>query len=176
MALHILIDGYNLIKSGSISGLDEIPDLQLQRESLLERLASYNRLKRHPISVIFDGTRAPGVLHRKERKKGIDIRFSRLNQTADTLIKTLVSRERERALVVTSDLDIARFAESMGAAVISSAEFGKRIAQAERLQAKPFDSEEDWAESGWVPTTKKKGPRKRPPKKARRALSKVDKL
>jgi len=175
MALHILIDGYNLIKSDAIPGLQDIPDLQRQREALIERLIKYNRLKHHPITLVFDATHAPGPLYRKERVGGIDVRFSRLGQTADALIKNMVDKRREQALVVTADQEIARFAELKGATVVSCLDFGDRINRAEMMEEHFFDSEESM-EEGWTPTTRKKGPAKRPSKKDRKALLKLKKL
>jgi predicted RNA-binding protein with PIN domain len=175
MALHILIDGYNLIKSDAVAGLQDIPDLQLQREALIERMKGYKRLKRHPITVVFDGTHAPGLLHRKVRTGGIDIWFSPPGQTADGLIKTMVSRQRERALVVTDDREIVQFARLKGSAVVSCLEFGQKIVQAGMMDDRVSDSEET-GDPGWNPTTRKKGPSRRLSKKARKAHLKIKKL
>jgi len=47
MAVHIIIDGYNLIRqSAELSRLDR-RDLQHGREALLELLAAYKKIKRH---------------------------------------------------------------------------------------------------------------------------------
>ncbi len=175
MALHILIDGYNLIKSGALSGIADRGDLQQQREALIEMLAEYKRLRHHPITVVFDGANAPGSLTRKERAGGIEIRFSRPGQSADTLIKNMAARQREKALVVTADREIARFAESKGATVLNSFEFGKKIARARITEGAFMDPEEDM-EGGWRPTTRKKGPPRRAPKRVRKALKKMKKL
>ena len=51
--------GYNLIRqSARLAELDQA-DLQWGREALLEKLAAYKKLKGIPITVVFDGTRAP---------------------------------------------------------------------------------------------------------------------
>ena len=55
MSLHIIIDGYNLIRqSGQLSMLD-MQDLQLGREALVDMLAAYKRFKAHRITVVCDG-------------------------------------------------------------------------------------------------------------------------
>jgi len=119
MSIHIIIDGYNLIRrSSSLSTIDQ-QDIQLGREALLDTLASYKRIKRHKITVVFDGTNASPFALQKDRIKGIKVKFSRNGETADTVIKRMAAREREKALVVSSDLDIVNFAASMGAATIS---------------------------------------------------------
>jgi predicted RNA-binding protein with PIN domain len=71
MSIHIIIDGYNLIRqSNSLSDLDR-QDIQLGREALLDMLAAYQRIKRHMITVVFDGTNAPPFSQHENRVKGI---------------------------------------------------------------------------------------------------------
>ena len=73
MSIHIIIDGYNLIRrSSSLSTIDQ-QDIQLGREALLDTLASYKRIKRHKITVVFDGTNASPFALQKDRIKGIKV-------------------------------------------------------------------------------------------------------
>jgi len=172
MALHIIIDGYNLIRnSASLSALDR-QDIQLGREALLDRLAVYKRIKSHRITVVFDGTGAPEFSAGRDRVKGIAVHFSRSGETADAVIKRMAARERERALVVSSDRSIAASAAASRAAVIAAAEFEERLLLAEAVG----ESEAEAGSRGWVPTTRKKGPRKRLPKRKRRNRTKIRKL
>ncbi|MBW1759593.1 MAG: hypothetical protein JRI88_04635, partial [Deltaproteobacteria bacterium] len=71
--------------------------------------------------------------------------------------------------------DIVNFVESHGAATISSSEFEQKITMAEyfALTGAYMDDEE---ETGWKPTTKKKGPGKRLSKKDRKSRIKIRKL
>ncbi|RZB37873.1 MAG: uncharacterized protein SRB2_00975 [Desulfobacteraceae bacterium Eth-SRB2] len=173
MSIHIIIDGYNLIRcSSSLSTLDQ-QDIQLGREALLDALSSYKRIKRHMITVVFDGTHAPPLSQHKDRVKGIKVKFSRSGETADTVIKRMAARDREKALVVSSDLDIVNFAASMGAATISSPAFEEKITMAVYMDTK---GEVEQNQGGWVPTTKKKGPSRRLSKRKRRNRIKIKKL
>ena len=173
MSIHIIIDGYNLIRqSGSFSDLDR-QDIQLGRKALLDTLAAYQRVKRHKITVVFDGTNAPSFSQHENRVKGIKVKFSRKGELADSLIKRMVNREREKALVVSSDLDIVDFAAAKGAATISSSDFEEKITMAVYMDTKGVERED---EGGWVPTTKKKGPSKRLSKRKRRNRIKIRKL
>ncbi|MEJ2658448.1 MAG: NYN domain-containing protein [Desulfobacterales bacterium] len=173
MSIHIIIDGYNLIRqSHKFSEIDR-QDIQLGREALLETLIAYQKIKRHKITVVFDGTNAPSFFQRRSRVRGIRIKFSRSGELADAVIKRMVSREKEKALVVSSDLDIVNFAAAKGAAAISSSEFEEKITQAVYMDINGVESQE---ESGWTPTTKKKGPSKRLSKRKRRNRSKIKKL
>jgi len=173
MSIHIIIDGYNLIRqSSSLSTFDQ-QDIQLGREALLKTLETYKRIKRHKITVVFDGTNAPPFALHKDRIKGIRIKFSRPGESADMVIKKMADREREKVLVVSSDLDIVNFAASTGAATISSPEFEEKITMAVYMDTKGI---EDQDHSGWTPTTKKKGPSKRLSKRKRRNRIKTRKL
>jgi len=173
MSIHIIIDGYNLIRqSNSFSDLDR-QDIQLGREALLETLAAYRRIKLHKITVIFDGTNAPPFSLHENQIKGIKVKFSRKGELADSLIKRMVNREREKALVVSSDLDIVNFAAAKGAATIGSSDFEEKITMAIYMDTKGLERED---EGGWVPSTIKKGPSKRLSKRKRRNRIKIKKL
>jgi uncharacterized protein len=173
MSIHIIIDGYNLIRQSDTFSMIDRRDIQLGREALLQTLIAYQKIKRHTITVVFDGTNAPSFSQRKHRVQGITVKFSRIGEVADTVIKRMVSREKEKALVVSSDLDIVNFATARGAATISSSEFEEKMSQTLYMEIKGVESKE---ESGWVPTTKKKGPSKRLPKRKRRDRTKIRKL
>ena len=173
MSLHIIIDGYNLIRqSATLSDLDR-QDIQLGREALLNMLAAYKKIKRHKITVVFDGTNAPFISQLRDKIKGIEIKFSRIGELADTVIKRMALTEREKALVVSSDMEIVNAVASQGASTISSPMFEEKIAMAEYMSAKGIDSEN---EGGWIPTTKKKGPSKRLSKIKRKNRLKIKKL
>ena len=173
MSIHIIIDGYNLIRRSSLLSTLDQQDIQLGREALLHALSSYKRIKHHMITVVFDGTHAPPLSHHKDRVKGIKVKFSRSGETADTVIKRMAARDREKALVVSSDLDIVNFAASMGAATISSPAFEEKITMAVYMDTKV---EVEQNQGGWVPTTKKKGPSRRLSKRRRRNRVKIKKL
>ena len=173
MPIHIIIDGYNLIRqSPDLSRIDH-QDLQAGREALIDLLAGYKKIKAHKITVVFDGTRAPGFTLERDRYKGIAIVFSRRGETADSVIKKMAAREREGSLVVSSDRDITASAQSCGAAIIDSPAFEQKLMLAGYLEMKGLDEE---PAAGWKPTTRKKGPRRRLSKKARRSKAKIRKL
>jgi hypothetical protein len=173
MSLHIIIDGYNLIRqSPRLKRLDH-QDIQLGRQTLLEELARYKKRKRHRITVVFDGANAPVFNQPQDRVKGIDIQFSRVGESADTIIKRMAAREKEKALIVSSDRDIVVFAMSQGAAVISSPHFDEKITQ---TASTPDDSSLSRDGNSWNPSTKKKGPSRRLSKRERKNKMKTRKL
>jgi hypothetical protein len=85
----------------------------------------------------------------------------------------MAAMEREKALIVSSDLDIVNYAESQGAATISSPEFEEKVTMAVSIDTNGFGMED---KGGWIPTTKKKGPKRRLSKKKRRSRVKISKL
>lgn len=173
MSVHIIIDGYNLIRqSQRLSALDR-QELQLGREALLDMLAAYKQKSPHKITVVFDGACAPDCLLPAERPKGIEVTYSHQGESADSVIKQLAARKKEKALVVSSDRDIVVFVSGKGAATISSPEFEDKMAEAIHGDTDLSGAED---EGGWTPTTRKKGPGRRLPKKERRNMRKIKKL
>lgn len=174
MAIHIIIDGYNLIRQSPELGALDRQDLQLGRDALVEILAAYKKLKPHKITVVFDGTAGPSLYGHRDRAKGIDIRFSHGGESADDVIRQMARREGSKALVVSSDREVMDAAESVGATAMGSAAFEDKIAMARYLGMK--GGQEEVESRGWVPTTRKKGPSRRLPKRRRRARARVEKL
>jgi hypothetical protein len=84
-----------------------------------------------------------------------------------------VRQERERALVVSSDREVRTAAEASGAASIGAADFEFRLL-ATTDDSSPAEAQA--AHSGWIPTTKKKGPARRQPRRARFNRKKIRKL
>ena len=174
MGIHIVIDGYNLIRQSSrFSELDR-QDLQSGRDALVESLAVYKKIKAYRITVVFDGTAACTGMPRRDVQKGISMRYSSHGETADSVIKRMAENEKEKLMVVTSDQDIVRYAESMGATTIGSVEFEDRLLMAQYMDLKGAD--DDAETDGWRPTTKKKGPSRRLTKRQRKMNKKRDKL
>lgn len=173
MSLHIIIDGYNLIRqSATLSRLDQ-QDILLGREALVSMLAAYRKIKPHPITVIFDGQHGPAFSPQRHRQKGISVRFSPKGTSADDVIKRMASKEREKALVVSSDREIIDYVASCGAATISAPQFEAKIEMAAHLDNHSNEADDF---SGWTATTKKKGPARRLSKRQRRNRVKIKKL
>jgi uncharacterized protein len=172
--MHIVIDGYNLIRqSPRFSDLDR-RDLQAGREALVDALAAYKKVRPFPITVIFDGRDAPPGAPRRDRHKGIELRYSQPGELADAVIKRMAAGQREKLLVVSSDSEIAAYAAAKGAATIGAAEFEARLMMARMVDLK--GAEESDPSAGRPPTTKKKGPSRRLPRRQRRMRHKIDKL
>ncbi len=172
--MHIVIDGYNLIRqSRRLKRIDRY-DLQAGREALVEAVAAYRKLKPFPVTIVFDGGDAEPGMPRRDQTKGIRLRFSKAGELADEVIKRIIGREKANALVVSSDREIIDFAIANGAATISSAEFDERLDMAHYMDSK--GAEEVAPASGWQATTKKTGPSRRLPKRKRKMNKALSKL
>lgn len=172
MALHLIIDGYNLIRQSPELLAVESQDLRWGREALLEQLAAYRRQKKHPITVVFDGWENGAPLGERDRFQGMLIIYSRRGEKADEVIKSLADRERQRCLVISSDRDICRHAEGVGAAVMSAEEFNLRLQLALTGEVSDdLEPEEDHSRG-----SQKKGPAQRSSKKLRRRRQRLKKI
>ena len=174
MAIHIIIDGYNLIRqSPDLAALDR-KDLEWGREALIDLLAAYKKLKPHRITVVFDGNSEPSIYGRRDRRKGITVRFSHGGETADDVIRRMARKEGSKALVVSSDREVMDAAEAAGAVAMGSLAFEEKIAMARYMVLK--GGGEPAESNGWIPTTRKKGPSRRLSKKKRKARARFKKL
>ena len=174
MPLRIIIDGYNLIRqSPALRSYDSV-EIAKGREKLIEMLAHYRSLKKHPMLVVFDGWQEGDFTEQRTREKGIDIIYSKRGEKADEVIKKLVSNSGEELVVVTSDREITHFCQSRRCEVIPSPSFEEKIEFS--LLAHEKGLEEDDEKPLPPLSTKKKGPSRKPPKSKRRSQRRLKKL
>jgi predicted RNA-binding protein with PIN domain len=169
--MHLIIDGYNLLHvSRSLIRLNS-NQLQWERDRLIDQLSAYQKLKPCRITVVFDGWQGGWSTEKRENKRGIELIFSKLGEKADEVIKRLVKEKGSGAIVVTSDRDIAKFAERMAVSVISSEQFREKLEVPASKLEEGFEEEEE-EEKG----IKKKGLSRRLSKKEKRARAALRKL
>ncbi|MGA3083867.1 MAG: NYN domain-containing protein [Thermodesulfobacteriota bacterium] len=164
MPIHILIDGYNLIRNYPPLSRAEKADFSQGREKLLEWLSLYRRTTPNPITVVFDGDKGDAINEGRDIFKGIKILYSSQGQTADDIIKRIAKKDGGKILVVTSDQELGSYGRFFKTGWIRSEEFAHRIQeQLWTSDQKPL-KEEDPED---LPK-KKKGNAFRPSKKAKR--------
>ena len=176
MTVRLLIDGYNLIRqSGSLRTQENLA-LELGRKALLERLWEYKRVRGHRITVVFDAASKGSLGEEQSVEKGIKVIYSSQGETADSVIKRICQKEGGNVLVVTSDRELADYAESCGSVSLDSEDFEAKMEMALCLDVKGAEVDEE--EEGWSPRkgTRKKGPAKRLSRKDRRRREKWKKL
>jgi len=132
MAVHYLIDGYNLLYA-----LPEIPpgSWQDKRAALLKLLQSRRPQGNNPLSVIFDSREGGGnTLH----DRGFTVIYT-AGESADDWIATYVrAAENPRILVVVSnDKGIRDQVRGTGARFISVAEFLKSPQNVKKTSSEP---------------------------------------
>jgi predicted RNA-binding protein with PIN domain len=175
VAIRLIVDGYNLIRQSPSLREVESRDLQLGRETLIHHLAAYKRARGNEITVVFDGWQSGNLTENQQWQRGILVIYSRRDERADEVIKRMARRFGQGAVVITSDREVAHFAETVGATAVSSDEFEGRMGMAVIIEERVMDPEE--AERGIKRKgTKKKGPARRPPKSRRRAIERLKKL
>ena len=108
-----------------------------------DQLSTYQKLKPCDITVVFDGWQGGWSTEKRERKKGIDLIFSKLGEKADEVIKRLVREKGSGAIVITSDREISRFAERVAVAVIPSEQFREKMEAPSNKFEKVFEGEEE---------------------------------
>ncbi|MCK4738441.1 MAG: NYN domain-containing protein [Deltaproteobacteria bacterium] len=179
MGLRLAIDGYNLLCaiSGHNLGGSDFDD---ERELLIERLISYKKFKRARITIVFDGTHSGKLQRGKENHSGLQVIFSRGGELADDVLKEMAKDIGSGLTIVTSDRDVAHFAENQNAIVIPSNEFAYLLDESEYALAKGIEGDGelgDLEEEDEAPTFgKKKGPSRRTPKEERRKKARIKKL
>lgn len=173
MAIRILVDGYNLIGRSADGPAGEGLDLEDARDVLIETLAAYKRAKGHPITVVFDAAEGGRLAETKDRRRGVEVIYTRHGEIADEKIARLAGRWREGAMVVTDDIELTERVQRQGAFVTGCAEFEAKCEMAMTDGLKGV-VEDDGNERSHRPG--KKGPARRPSKQERKRRARRDRL
>ncbi len=170
MSMHLIVDGYNVIRQVPRLQAMDARDLEAGRLALLEALAAYRQIRpAHKVTVIFDGWQGGGLQESRDRYRGLTVVYSRRGEQADEVIKRLLNREGQRAVVVSSDRELQTFARAVGAAWVAAAQFARQYL--EGAGDSPADDEADHSAA-----SDKKGPARRLPKQERRRRQRLRKL
>jgi len=124
MAVHFILDGYNIIQQSSDLALGS---LQEGRQRLIRWIEVYRPQgsTRNSVTVVFDGQR--NISH-PPRDSFVRVIFTQ-GDSADNKIKHLVSRAQNKRsqIVVTNDRDIRHYVRALGAGVMAAQEFLARM-------------------------------------------------
>ena len=174
MGVHLIIDGYNLIRASASMSRQEADGLAYGREALISRLAAYKRIKHWPVTVVFDAMAGPSLSESREQVAGIKVVYSPADQTADQVIVRMARKKGQQAMVVTSDRELAGLAEAAGATVLDSPAFEARMEMAFYMETKGGGVEAEDREP--TLSTVKKGPRRRRSKAERQREARLRKV
>jgi len=177
--MHIIIDGYNLIRQSDTLRRVERLSLEAGRDELIRRVATYRRSRGHKVTVVFDGWMTGPVREERHRRDGVHIIYSGRGETADEVIRRMARAERgAEIVVVSSDREVAEGAMRAGGVAVSSPEFERRMGDGETAGMPRGDEmyeEEDDDLAPRTATVKKGAARKRSKRErqARRSLGKL---
>jgi hypothetical protein len=178
--MHIIIDGYNLIRQSDALRRHERLSLEAGRNALAKSVSHYRKQKGHKVTIVFDGWQGGPVEEERDKLSGIDIIYSRKGEKADEVIKRMVQERAEEVVVVTSDRDIADYVSRRGGTAISSQEFDGLMGRAKnamtgnaRHEEERLDKEDEDATTA---RAKKKGPSRRLSRRKKSAMEKMRKL
>ncbi len=132
-------------------------------------LIEYKRKKGHDITLVFDGWRSGSGQESQIVTGGIKIIYSRIGDTADTVIKRIITKEKREWIIITSDRSIADFAWHSGSIPVSSDDFYQALFKSEE----EYNEEEEIYE--YKNVNRKGNPRQlsKKEKAIRRALKKL---
>lgn len=177
MAVHLVIDGYNVTMRRPPAGAGGVTDIEGDRELLISQLQSYKRVRKVKVTVVFDAAGAPGLARGGENRGGVSVVYSASGQEADAVIRSMAREKREGATIVTSDAALAGYVRNVGAVVLSSTEFEDLLQMALYQEMKGVDpDDEDDDGPGRGGGGGKKGPAERAPKEARKKRKRMKKL
>jgi len=174
--MHIIVDGYNLIRQSDFLRRCEKQSLEAGRRALIIALAEYKRKKGHRITVVFDGWEGGSIREERDRQNNINIIYSRRGEKADDVVKRLSDSSQEETIVVTSDREIVSYVTRRNKVALSSPEFEMIMLKAGAEPAGDVFSKENDMEEETDRPSGKKGPARRLRKAKRHLQAKITKL
>jgi predicted RNA-binding protein with PIN domain len=126
MGAPLLVDGYNLARSGAVP-LAEDPLSEGGRRELCALLAGYAAGKGFRLTVVFDGRGAGRAERSRIAFKGVTALFSSASESADDVIREAARNAPAGTIVVTSDRGLAGTLSSRAVTVVSCDEFADRL-------------------------------------------------
>ena len=136
---YYVVDGYNVIFDWDELHALADRDLSAARERLMDTLCGWAAFTHTQVVLVFDGYKVPGSLGEKLDYRGIHVVYTRERETGDMLyIERFLQQvgKNDHVRVVTSDGLIQLSAVRTGVMRMSSAEFGRQVAEAsDQIQA-----------------------------------------
>ncbi len=89
---YLIVDGYNIIFAWDHLNALAQTDLEAARRQLCDALSSYAGFRKCRLVVVFDGYRVKGNPGEKEEFSGIQVVFTKENETADAYMEALAAK------------------------------------------------------------------------------------
>lgn len=94
--------------------------------------------------VVFDGHRSGAGPQTRTVRGGVEIYYSGLGDSADSVIKRMITGEKRDRIIITSDREIARFAWSHDAVPLDSERFAQILERRSAAPASAGHGDEDY--------------------------------
>ena len=135
---YYVVDGYNVIFDWDELHALADRDLSAARERLMDTLCGWAAFTHTQVVLVFDDYKVPGSLGEKLDYRGIHVVYTKERETGDMYIERFLQQvgKNDHVRVVTSDGLIQLSAVRAGVMRMSSAEFGRQVAEAsDQIQA-----------------------------------------
>lgn len=129
MDVYLIVDGYNMINSWPELKYISEDDLDNSRYKLMELLENYRAYKGIKTVLVFDAHLVKGSMEKHETFGGLEVVYTKENETADAYIEKLVDEvgRMYNILVATSDWLEQQVVLGRGAARISARELRAEV-------------------------------------------------
>lgn len=133
---YLIIDGYNYINADSALKSQMQGSLESARIALNQMLSEYASYSGEIGIVVYDATKSNAIISRSEMEGGIEVVFTKKNETADAYIERLVyelAKDKANFIrVVTMDWAEQLAVFSQGGVRVSASEWRREIASMKR--------------------------------------------
>ena len=137
---YLIADGYNLIFAWEDLASVAQSDLEAARRQLCDRLSSFAAFRKIRLVVVFDGYKVKGNPGEKAEHSGIQVVYTRENQTGDAYIEGLVAQigPNYNVRVASSDALVQLGSIRSGVLRVSARELLAEITQTEKDMKEHF--------------------------------------
>lgn len=122
---YLFIDGYNIINDWD--ELRKLMDINIEaaRQGLVDILVEYQSYKGIKVILVFDAYKVKGSNQKTEKRGGLEIIYTKENETADTYIERVLDEigRYRKVTVATSDGLLQQLIMSRGGLRMSAREF-----------------------------------------------------
>ena len=138
--VYVIVDGYNLIFAREKLAETAKSDLSAARRLLCDQLSNYAAYKRCRLVVVFDGYKVKDNPGEKEQMLGIQVVYTRENQTADSYIESLAAQigPNYNVRVASSDALVQLGTVRSGVLRVSARELWEEMDAAQREMKKHY--------------------------------------
>lgn len=127
----LIVDGYNVINAWPELKKLSQDDLEVAREVLRNYILEFAKMKGYSAYIVFDAYNVKGKIEKIENYHGVEIVFTKENQTADSYIEKFISSlsKYDEVTVATSDYAEQQIVLGKGCSRISARELIEELNQ-----------------------------------------------